>query len=61
MITKVYYIENTEALDNRLSVLRDNIPCFIKREFIEMNYSVISILARAEDIPWVERILASLV
>ena len=61
MITKVYYIENTNALDNTLSVLRDSIPCFIKREFIEMNYSVISILARAEDIISVERALAPLV
>lgn len=61
MITKVYYIENTNTLDKVLSALRDSIPCFIKREFIEMNYSVISILARAEDILSVERALAPLV
>lgn len=61
MLTKVYYIENSDNLENALSILRDSVPCFIKREFIEMNYSEISIIARVEDIISVERMLAPLV
>ena len=61
MLTKVYYIENSDNLENALNILRDTIPCFIDREFIEMNYSVVSIIARAEDLISVERMLAPLV
>ena len=61
MITKVYYIENSDNLEKALNVLRDSIPCFIKREFIEMNYSEVSVIARSEDFISVERILAPLV
>lgn len=61
MTKKVYYIENTNILDMALSILTYDIPCFIDREFIEMNYSIISILCRAEDLPAVERVLAPLV
>lgn len=56
-----YYIENTVMLDHILSVLKELIPCFVEREYIEMNYSEITVTARAEDFPTVENYLAPLV
>ena len=61
MITKVYYIENTNALDNALAIISTRFSSAIYREFIEMNYSCIEITARAIDIVSIERILAPLV
>ena len=61
MIRKVYFVENTNALDEALEKIVDTFPCFIDRETIEMNYSEIGIFARAEDICGIERILAPLV
>lgn len=61
MTKKVYYIENTNTLDMALSILTYDIPCFINREFIEMNYSVVTIICRTEDLLAVERVLAPLV
>jgi hypothetical protein len=39
MTNKTYYIENTTELDNVFELIKDAFPCFIKREYIEMNYS----------------------
>ena len=61
MTKKVYYIENTKVLDMALSILAYDIPCFIDREFIEMNYSAVTITCRTEDLLTVERVLAPLV
>lgn len=61
MTKKVYYIENTAKLDIALVVIADLIPCFIDREYIEMNYSAVSIICRAEDLVTVETFLAPLV
>ena len=61
MTKKVYYIENTNALDTALACLADRIPCFINREFIEMNYSAVSICCRVEDLLTVEKVLAPLI
>ena len=61
MTEKTYYIENTTELDNALKLIEDTFPCFIKREYIEMNYSQIDIKAREEDIVSIERVLAPLV
>lgn len=61
MITKTYYIENTNALEDALENITNNFPCFVNREFIEMNYSEIEIKARKEDVVSIERILAPLV
>lgn len=60
MKKETYYIENTKMLDQILSVLRELIPCFIEREYIEMNFSEISITARREDWITVENYLAPL-
>ena len=61
MTKKVYYIENTAKLDIALVVLADLIPCFIDREYIEMNYSAVTIICRTEDLVTVENFLAPLV
>jgi len=55
-----YYIENTVNLDATLEMLKVVIPCFIEREYIEMNYSEVTITARAEDFATVENYLAPL-
>ena len=59
--TKVYYIENTNALDNALNVISRNYPSAIRRDFIEMNYSCVEITARTIDLVSIENILAPLV
>ena len=61
MAEKIYYIENTNALEVTLEKLSEKIPCFVTREYVEMNYSKITIHARVEDLATVEIILALLV
>jgi hypothetical protein len=61
MVEKIYYIENTNALEVALEKLSEKIPCFINREYVEMNYSKITIHARVEDLATVEIVLAVLV
>ena len=61
MIRKVYWIENTNALEDALEKITNTFPCFIDRELVEMNFSEIGIFARVEDIIGIENILAPLV
>lgn len=61
MVEKIYFIENSTALSNALEYVKAVIPCFIDREYIEMNYSRISIHARVEDLKTIEDFLAPLV
>lgn len=61
MTKKVYYIENANCLEDALEFLINSIPCFVERRFIEMDYSVVTVLCRVEDLINVERILAPLV
>ena len=61
MTTKVYYIENTNALDNALATISNDYPSAIHREFIEMNYSCVEITARTIDFACIKKILAPLV
>jgi len=61
MTTKIYYIENTNALDNALTLISTRFPSAIHRNFIEMNYSCVEITARTIDLANIERILAPLV
>ena len=55
-----YYIENSTTLNGVLEVLKGVIPCFIEREYIEMDYSEVTIIARIEDWVTVENYLAPL-
>ena len=61
IITKVYYIQNSNELDNALNTISKNYPSAIHRNFIEMNYSCVEITARAIDIVSIEYLLAPLV
>ena len=61
MIEKIYYIENTDELNNAMDRIENDFPCFTNRELIEMDYSKITIKARTEDIGHIEDILAPLV
>ena len=61
MTEKIYYIENSLELATALLSIENLIPCFIERNFIEMDYSKVVIIARNEDIATVERFLAPLV
>ena len=61
MVEKIYYINNGIELEEAIEFLKDNLPCFVGREFVEMDYSKITINAREEDISTVERKLAPLV
>lgn len=60
MITKEYYIENSAELTEALEEIEEFIPCWVEREFIEMDYSKVIIKAREEDLASVERMLAPL-
>ena len=60
MMQKVYYIENTNLLDEALYLLTRMFPCFINRELIEMNCSEITVIARFEDMPYIEKALKPL-
>ena len=62
MVEKIYFFDNrTENIDERLEELAIAIPCFIDREFIEMDWSKVTIQAREEDLATVERFLADLI
>lgn len=60
MIEKIYWIENTNELDIALNKL-NCVPCFVDREFVEMNYSKITINARQEDLKTIEKIFSEIV
>ena len=60
MMTKTYYIQNLAELDDILDEIEETFPCFVEREYIEMDYSEVSINARDEDIASIERMLAPL-
>ena len=61
MTNKVYYIENSPELDEVIEKIENQFPCFLNRETIEMNYSIVEIVARNEDTASIENILAPLV
>ena len=61
MTEKIYYVRNTLAVGSILWNIIEQIPCWVQRELVEMDYSKVTILARTEDIAWVEEMLAPLV
>lgn len=61
MTNKTYYIPNSTELDDVLNEIEETFPCFVERDFIEMDYSEVAINAREEDIASIERMLAPLV
>lgn len=57
MEKRVYYKPNSVDLDVVIEHIKSVIPCFITREYIEMNYSKVEIIARVEDVPSVQRLM----
>ena len=60
MVELTYYIENTLALELALENISDKIACFVTREYIEMNYSKITIQARIEDFNSIDEVFSLL-
>lgn len=60
MITRTYYIKNSSFLNQTLKIIKKNVPCFIEREFIEMDMSKVTIKCRWEDIEYIIAKLAPL-
>jgi hypothetical protein len=54
MEKRVYYKPNSVDLDVVVEFIKDHFPCFITREYIEMNYSKVEIIARVEDIFYIQ-------
>ena len=61
MVEKIYYIENSNALELAIDSIAGLFPCWIEKEFIEMNYVKITLHIRTEDLASAEDILAPLV
>lgn len=57
MEKRVYYKPNSVDLDVVIEHIKSVIPCFITREYIEMNYSKVEITARVEDTSTVQRLM----
>lgn len=57
MEKRIYFEENCIDLELVLEFIKNAIPCFIGREYIEMNFSKVEIIARTEDIAFVERMM----
>ena len=54
MLKEIIYAPNSDRLDKALANFIDVVPCFITREYIEMNYSKITIICRNEDAHWMD-------
>ena len=61
MVEKIYYIANSDKLAKAIYKIEMSFPCFVYKEYIEMDYSKITIKARQEDLASIEEILAPLV
>lgn len=61
MVKLCYYIENSWKLEITLEIIQAAIPSFVSREYVEMNYSQVTITARQEDAWFVEAELAPLI
>ena len=57
MENRNYYLKNGEKLDRALEAVSNAFPCFIEREFIEMDHSKISIKSRVEDADAIDKAL----
>lgn len=53
MTKTVFYLPNHPMLDQVLADIKERIPCFVEREYIEMDFSKVTITFRNEDAEWV--------
>lgn len=49
MAKVVYFMANGTVLDETIALIIDRFPCFVNREYVEMDYSKITVTCRAED------------
>lgn len=61
MIKKTWYLKNSIYLDLAIEEIAEMIPCFITREFIEMDHSKIEIHFRTNDAGFIMSEMASLI
>lgn len=61
MVEKIYFIYNSRELDEACEKIKFTFPCWIHWEFVELDYTELTIKARVEDLASIERILAPLV
>ncbi len=61
MVAKSWYIDNCLLLTDTLDGIKDDFPCWVQRDLIEMDMSYVTIEAREEDMPAIENRLAPLV
>lgn len=43
------YLMNTALLEEVLEDIKDTFPCFVEREYVEMNFSKVTVRCRVED------------
>lgn len=59
MITKCYFIENSDSAMRAVDYLANVIPCFIRELFVTTaDFATVTIECRTEDVVTVERVLA---
>ena len=61
MTFKAYYIENSAEFEETIDRIKDTFPCFVDVETLEMDYFMVGIKARDEDLASIEEMLAPLV
>ena len=49
MAKVVYFMANGTILDETIALIIDRFPCFVNREYIEMDYSKVTVICRADD------------
>lgn len=64
MIEKIYWVDRNDIntdLEETLMALYMRVPCKVNVEDVEMNWAKVTILARDEDLFFVEQYMAGLV
>lgn len=49
MAKVVYFMANGTVLEETIALIIDRFPCFVDREYIEMDFSKVTVTCRAED------------
>lgn len=49
MAKVVYFMANGTVLDETITLIINRFPCFVNREYVEMDYSKVTVTCRVED------------
>ena len=49
MAKVVYFMKNGSVLEETISLIINRYPCFVSREYIEMDFSKVTVTCRVED------------